>query len=153
MRQTVDVAHGSAMVRKMVEGSETTAIFEALSRFRANWPKSGWSWDNRFNCIASSFSVELAPDARKIVMASFPFEFDRGTLATGARVIQHAVQGTGGLRSDQRAYAFRESLYVNPFGLWWPWGDDTTISFRIGLAGLVGEPDYIRIRDAFNALE
>lgn len=136
-----------------MQGSDTSVIFDALGRFRANWPKSGWSWDTRFNCISSSFSVELASEARRIVMATFPFEFARGNLASAPRVIQDAVTRTGGLRTDQRAYSTHEAMYVNPFGLWWPWGDDTTISFRVGLAGLIGEPDFIRLRDTFNALE
>ena len=39
------------------------------------------------------------------------------------------------------------------FGLWWPWGDETTISFRVGIGGYVLEPDLMRLREAFQALE
>ena len=39
------------------------------------------------------------------------------------------------------------------FGLWWPWGDETTISFRVGIGGYVLEPDLMRLREAFGALD
>jgi hypothetical protein len=39
------------------------------------------------------------------------------------------------------------------YGLWWPWGDELTVSLRIGLGGYVGEPDLARLKETFGALD
>jgi hypothetical protein len=36
-----------------IGGSATDQMFQALEQFRKAWPKQGWSWDYRFNMIAS----------------------------------------------------------------------------------------------------
>ena len=48
---------------------------------------------------------------------------------------------------------FEEIGRLAAFGLWWPWGDEITISLRIGLGGYVGELDLVRLRETFDALE
>jgi hypothetical protein len=37
--------------------------------------------------------------------------------------------------------------------MWWPWGDEITISLRIGLAGTGAVQEEDRLRTAFDALE
>jgi hypothetical protein len=54
---------------------------------------------------------------------------------------------------DQRLYSSDLGGRLFAFGLWWPWGDETTISLRIGLGGYVAEADLVRLREVFDALE
>ena len=55
-----------------------------------------------------------------------------------------------GLRASQKIYWGNDATAPGAFGLWWPWGDGTTISLRIGLHHL-DEPKqrYPRLRDVF----
>ena len=39
----------------------------------------------------------------------------------------------GGLRPTQRLYVTPEQERIVAYGAWWPWGDDETVSIRIGL--------------------
>jgi hypothetical protein len=46
--------------------------------------------------------------------------------------------------------ATREPTPVIAFGLWWPWGDGMTTSFRVGIDGLDWDDDpYPAVRDVF----
>jgi hypothetical protein len=134
-------------------GPSSAQIFDALVALRAGWIKRGWSWDNRVSCVASSFGVELTTDARKALLQALPHEWDHRNVFQAPPVIQEVSENTGGVRTDQRLYSTATGGRIVAFGLWWPWGDDTTISLRIGLAGYVGEADLYRLRDVFNALE
>lgn len=109
------------------------AIFDAFARLRTSWPRRGWSWDKRFNCVASSFDVESAPKARELVQEAFPRVWTDRTLATAPPQIRALSERTGGVRSDQILFSADPVLSVIPYGLWWPWGDAKTISLRIGL--------------------
>lgn len=131
----------------------TEEVFAVLAQLRADWPKRGWSWDYRLNCVASSFGVELGPQARQAVLKSLPDEYDHRSIAGAPTLIQEIANGSGGVRTDQRLYCSSVSAHVAAYGLWWPWGDDTTISLRVGLAGYVSEGDMQRLRQDFNALE
>ena len=45
----------------------------------------------------------------------------------------------------------RDPTPVVAFGLWWPWGDGMTTSFRVGLDGLDWDDDpYPAVREIFD---
>lgn len=87
-------------------------------------------------CVASSFSVDLEKDARSAVTRVFKFQWNARTARTAPEVVQEIGELVGGLRSDQILVSTEPNESLMAYGLWWPWGDDVTISFRIGLAGL-----------------
>jgi len=108
-------------------------LFQQLEQFRAEWPKRGWSWDARFMCVASAFSVDLVDEANIALAKTFPHRWGNKTLASAPPLIQQIAERTGGVRADQLIFATNASGGAILFGLWWPWGDDTTITFRVGL--------------------
>jgi hypothetical protein len=110
-------------------------LFESLARFRQGWPKRGWSWDGRLSCVASSFGVDIADEARAALKVGFPHSWTHRTIARAPAVLQQIAERTGGIRSDQVLFSTDPVAGIIAFGLWWPWGDDTTISYRIGVAG------------------
>ncbi len=110
-------------------------LFDRLSRFRQGWPKRGWSWDTRLSCVASSFGVDIADEAKGALDVAFVHSWTHRTLARAPSVLQQIAERTGGIRSDQILFSTEPVAGVIAFGLWWPWGDDTTISYRIGIAG------------------
>lgn len=123
-------------------------LFESLARFRQGWPKRGWSWDTRLSCVASSFGVDLVDEARTALELGFPHSWTHRTLSRAPAVVLQIAERTGGVRNDQMLFATEPHGGVIAFGLWWPWGDDTTISYRIGIAGS-GHDLEERLRDTF----
>ena len=56
----------------------------------------------------------------------------------------------GGLRASQELLWGGGGEGAGAFGLWWPWGDGTTVTLRIGLHD-IDQPKvrYPRLRDVF----
>lgn len=133
-------------------GSATDQMFQTLERFRQAWPKQGWSWDYRFNTIASSFHVDLTGEAEESIRIAFPEAYDHRSITRAAEHVQEVADSVGGIRSDQRIYCGPLVGRLVAYALWWPWGDEITISLRVGLVGYVGEQDLKRLQTNFNAL-
>lgn len=133
------------------EGSPAGILFQALGSFRKNWPGGGFSWDSRFSCVASSFSVQLETDARAAVARTFKFQWTARSVRTAPETVQEIADQVGGLRPDQILVATEPSDTVMAYGLWWPWGDDVTISYRVGLAGISATRYEEDFRDLFGA--
>ena len=120
----------------IAQGSPAHLLFQTLTAFRQQWPGGGFSWDSRLSCVSSSFSVDLENDARAAVTRTFRFQWNSRTVRTAPEVVQEISAIVGGLRSDQILVSTEPNEALMAYGLWWPWGDDVTISFRIGLSGL-----------------
>jgi hypothetical protein len=134
-------------------GSPTEGLFEVLGRLRTSWPKRGWSWDSRVSCVASSFGHDLMEEARQAAAIAFPYEWTKPTLQSAPPIIRDIAERTGGVRADQRLLATQPFGKLIAYGMWWPWGDEITISLRIGLAGSGASYEEARLREAFSALE
>jgi hypothetical protein len=139
-----------AMVRCM--GSQTDALFEALANLKARWPKGGWSWDYRFSTVTSSFHVDTSSEAEQALAGLLPNEYNYRSIANAPPVVRDVVEAAGGVRTDQRVFATPQNGRLLAYGLWWPWGDEITISLRVGLGGYVGDADQQRLQELFNAL-
>lgn len=126
-------------------------IFETLSALRKEWVMTGWSWDARNSCVCSSFGADQEERALAAIQLAFPLEYDAGTLKTAEPEVQDLADRTGGLRSDQLLFAKKPVSYTFAYGLWWPWGDDLTISFRIGLAGHYAADELSTLQAEFHA--
>ena len=109
------------------------ARVDGFGRFRASWPKRGWSFDNRFQCVASSFEEDLAADARRLLAPLFPYALTERNLATGSAAIREVAARTGGVRAKQIVFGADPVGGITPYALWWPWEEGQTISLRIGL--------------------
>lgn len=110
-------------------------FLDALVRFRATWPRRGWSYDNRVQCVASTFSSDFASEARALIAVVLPHAWTDRTIATANPIMSTIATRTGGLRAAQMIFGADRVGYVTPFGLWWPWEEGRTISLRIGLEG------------------
>ena len=131
----------------------SAALFEKLAQLRKNWIKGGWSWDSRYSCVASSFNNEMESEARAVVLLYLPHEWTSKSIATAPAQARELADATGGVRPDQRLYTMDQLGRLVAYGLWWPWGDELTVSLRIGLGGYVGEPDLARLKETFGALD
>jgi hypothetical protein len=133
-------------------GSATDQLFARLEQLKERWPKKGWSWDNRVNCVASSFHVDLTQESHQALVAALPEVYDYKTLAKANQQVRQVAERVGGVRSDQLIYNQSTQGRLVPYALWWPWGDEINISVRVGVAGYVVDSDFHRLQTHFNAL-
>ena len=110
-------------------------IFEALSRLRTSWPKRGWSWDSRFETVASTFGTDLLTEAKTSAAMALPHVWTDKTLGTAPTALRDLAKKTGGVRAAQMLLSGDPHGILLPYGLWWPWEDGRTISLRIGIEG------------------
>ncbi len=130
-------------------------LFDALGRFHEAWVSRGWSWDRRFECVASTFDITRVGEARDAVADVFPYEWTSKTLKRAPDGVRMVAEMTGGVRSDQLIYAMSDDDDVVPvcFALWWPWGGEgTNISLRVGLYD--APYDHVqRLRELFGVMD
>ncbi len=111
------------------------SFLQSLGNVRKSWPTRGWSWDNRLNCLASTFRSDMSPVARAAVANSLPSEFNEGTLRQAPAPVRELATRHGGVRAGQSLFLSPLSGGIYAFGLWWPWEEGSTISMRIGVDG------------------
>jgi hypothetical protein len=110
-------------------------VLDGLKRIRASWPHRGWSYDDRFECVASSFHADFAPEAKALLAPLFPLVITERTLASASAPLRAVATRTGGIRASQLIFGSDAAHRVTPYGLWWPWEEARTISLRLGLEG------------------
>lgn len=126
-----------------------SGLLSSLKALRTSWPQRGWSWDTRFNCVASSFATELETKVRTTAGRVLASEWTPKTLATAPREVQELAERSGGLRTGQLLLTSPPSRFFG-YGLWWPWGDGMTTSLRIGIGGPPLREEYLAtLREAF----
>ena len=135
----------------MADPSEVwEAIFTALEGLKGRWPSPDWTYDRRLKCVASSIPLAREVEARAAIAEVLPRSFSVETLPTAGEGVRALVEKCGGLRAAQQIFWGGGDDAPGPFGLWWPWGDGTTVSLRIGLHDVdVPKERYPRLRDVF----
>jgi hypothetical protein len=128
----------------------SSPLFTALARFRSSWPQRGWSYDNRVECVASSFSLVSAPSARDLINDLLPHTWNSRTLPAAPPSFRLIAERTGGVRASQLIFGADPVGRLIPYGLWWPWEEGGTISLRIGLEG-ASMAENIELCEAFGA--
>ena len=125
-------------------------IFKGLEGLRDRWPGGDWTYDRRLRCVASSIPLAQEPAARAAIAEALPVSFSVDTLAGAGEGQRALVDKCGGLRAAQLLFWGGGDDAPGAFGLWWPWGDGTTVSLRIGLHDVdVPKERYPRLRDLF----
>ena len=125
-------------------------LFEAIERLKAKWPAPAWTYDRRLKCVASSIPISLETDARAAMAEVLPKSWGADTLASAPEAVRKLAEGCGGVRAAQLLFWGGGDSGPGAFGLWWPWGDGTTVSLRIGLHDVdLPKERYPRLRDIF----
>lgn len=141
------------MVAVMAQTGPSDEVFKTLQEIRTDWPKRGWSWDSRFSCVASSFGNDLADEAYAAVSRLLTREWTAKSIVNAPPVLRQLADDTGGIRADQLILTTDPGGRLVAYGLWWPWGDDLTISLRVGLAGYASDAEMVRLRELFGAAD
>jgi hypothetical protein len=101
--------------------------------------------------VSSSFSTAVEADARNAVNSVFKAQYTHRSLSKAPATIHEISEASGGLRPDQMIVTSDTIGGLMAFGLWWPWGDDVTISFRVGLVGSRASDYEDDLRELFGA--
>jgi hypothetical protein len=109
-------------------------LLDGLSKLRTEWPGTGWGWDPRFKCVASSFGKEIAERAREAMSGVLDREWSAATIASAPEDVRALSGRYGGVRSGQLLFTGVPVDGMSLYALWWPWGDGATISLRVGVA-------------------
>jgi len=125
-------------------------ILDALTNLQAVWPVSGWSWDQRFKCATSSVPTDAALGVRSLLGAVVPSEWTAQTFATAPDEVRGLAQRCGDLRPGQILFTGPPVAGMLVFAMWWPWGDGSQVSVRIGVANCDRPKElYPAIRSVF----
>ena len=111
------------------------ALLQSLKDVKAKWPMRGWSFDNRFTCVASTFGIDMAEKARAAVAVALPRDWTERTLPGAPTILRELASRTGGVRAGQFLFSSDVAAGAAAYGLWWPWEEGRTISLRIGIEG------------------
>ena len=126
------------------------ALFAALERLRNGWPSPDWTYDRRLKCVASSIPLTRDAAARTAMAEVLPTSWSVDTLSVAPPGVRDLIEKCGGLRASQLLFWGGGPATPGAFGLWWPWGDGTTVSLRIGLHDVdLPKERYPRLRDVF----
>ncbi|HVV15838.1 MAG TPA: hypothetical protein VHH90_01440 [Polyangia bacterium] len=126
------------------------AVFGGLNRLREQWPAHDWTYDRRLRCVASSIPLSQGAAALAAVGVALPASWSPATLPEAHEDVRALAGTCGGLRASQQLLWGGPPNGPGAFGLWWPWGDGTTVTLRIGLHHLdLPKVRYPRLRDLF----
>jgi hypothetical protein len=127
-------------------------ILDALTKLRAVWPSSEWTWDPRFECLTSSFPAADIPRARTVLDTAMPVEWSSDTIGGAPETVSALAKRCGGLRPGQLLRSGDVAGGLLLFALWWPWGDGSKVSVRFGIAGADRPPEVSpQLRALFGA--
>jgi hypothetical protein len=133
-----------------VQGQVWESVFEGLVRLRERWLVPDWTYDRRLRCVASSIPLAEEPVARAVIRDMFPTVWSATTLAEAPEDVRALAANCGGVRAAQLLLWNGAADGPGAFGLWWPWGDGTTVTLRVGLHHLdLPKERYPRLRDIF----
>jgi len=92
-----------------------------------------WEWDDYIGTFLAAFGGEKTPAVSALCDKYFMSQWDVNSRSKMPPSIMAISDSLGGLRSSQILFVTRPGDFVIAYGAWWPWGDEKTISLRIGL--------------------
>ena len=99
-----------------------------------------WSWDGGFRAVLSQFSAENKEVVVKILNSHFDSCWDSSSIGGAPAMVQKMSSDLGGIRGGQLLFATDTKQDSLAFGVFWPWDNGQTISFRI-IPAVPGLPD------------
>ena len=115
-------------------GEPWQPILDTLAALPAAWPSPEWTWDSRLECVTSLLAVALVPTARAALDAVVPATWTSVTIATAPDTVRALSERCGGLWPGQLLLSGDVVAGMFLFALWWPWGDGSRVSVRLGIA-------------------
>jgi len=104
-----------------------------LTGIRKSLPGSTkWEEDNRFNTLLTTASAVDADSLLKKLTPLFENIWNSSTSGKATKPEKKLMKSLSGINNDQMLFTSIEGETVL-FAAWWPWGDKSKVSLRIGL--------------------
>lgn len=84
--------------------------------------------------MTSSVPTDVASSLRGLLNPLFPDEWTAESFARAPDLVRELEERCGELRPGQLLMTGRAVAAMVPFAMWWPWGDGSKVSVRIGIA-------------------
>lgn len=107
--------------------------FEAfLEKVRGQVPSSyTWERDDRMNAWLVVINMNDSEQIKGSIAGLFGNTWDSSSLDKASKPEKAAAKSFGGIQKGQLLFTVLEGDSVF-FGAWWPWGDGTKVSLRVG---------------------
>ncbi len=92
-----------------------------------------WDWDSRFGAVVTSFSKEDEDAVFSLLKKHFDEEYDNNGISEAEKDVQKLATSFGGVRAGQKLFIRKDDDTFIVFGAYWPWGNGSTVSLRIGI--------------------
>ena len=115
-------------------GADLNGIYKGLADALSD--SLTWEWDGRFGGVLAAFDVDDKERVSGIVNTQLTQVWDGASINDAPKSVSSAIQNFGGLKSGQLLFTSDVTQNVILLGLWWPWGNGTTISIRFVPYGL-----------------
>lgn len=115
---------------------------------------SKWSYDERFNTVLLTLDPETADTDKDKISTCFQNIYDTETKNKASKPEQKLINSLSGINDSQMLFTSNENGIIL-YCAWWPWGDKSKVSLRMGLfsldENLLNEAESITIiKDWFN---
>lgn len=118
-----------------------TVESSAFTEIEAKWSKLlagggdlfAWERDDRYCAVLAVFGTENLDKALKILVGVFGWGRAPEDLHSASGRLQGVVEALGGMRRGQIIFSFEPVDGPTLFCAWWPWGDGSRITIRVGL--------------------
>lgn len=110
-------------------------LLTAFGQLREAWPAREWSWDHRFKCVTSSLPMDTAGALQRLLDAVVPSRWTDQSFPSAPAEVQSLRERCGDVRPGQALLTGPSVAGMTPFAMWWPWGDGSKVSVRLGIAG------------------
>jgi hypothetical protein len=114
--------------------------------------KITWKWDERFETVLAEFRVTDKETVFQFIAPHMNKTWDTDTAGDIPGVVQMVMDYFGGMNPGQKLLTSdpdRDGLLLCA---WWPWGNNTTISIRIGVfADSLSDEDNEHLTNRFRS--
>lgn len=100
-----------------------------------------WEWDDRLSAALASVEAPNDRDVLELVGAVFSDSWEHEDLEQAPESVRALASDWGGLAPGQRLFALDPASDPLLFAAWWPWGNGTTFSLRVGCAARSAEAE------------
>ena len=106
---------------------------------QATPPAYKWQWDDRFDVALISFDKADKENILSAVLSEFMKQWDHKSIGKAAKQVQKLVKSIFDIKPGQLIFTTDESMSCVLLAAWWPWGDGSTFSIRVGIFSITSE--------------
>lgn len=117
-----------------MEQNTANTYRDVCARIRSVLPAAcAWQWDDRFGVGVVSFDAAVRDAVLAALHASLPGHWDAATIKSAPQHVAKVVKDVFDIKKGQLVFAAFSDGAPALIAAWWPWGDGTTTSLRVGM--------------------